>query len=212
MRPHGQQHTRLLCPRDSLGKNTGVDCHFFLHQGTLQHHISKASILQCSAFFMVQPSHPYMTSGKTIALTIRTFVGKVMLLTSVLSNIRQFISWATTVCWAGPSLLTPRSVKKPKASTVKRLSTVPWSPQIHKFKRPSLGLPGGPMVGNLPCNAEDTGQSLVWEDPTCSGATKPISHNHWSPCAKRACSTERKAATVRSPLHHNHTVSPARHN
>ena len=42
----------------------------------LQHHNLKASILQCSAFFMVQLSHPYMTTGKTISLTIRTFVGK----------------------------------------------------------------------------------------------------------------------------------------
>ena len=51
-------------------------------QGTLksllQHHSSKASILWCSAFFTVQLSHPYMTTGKTIALTRRTFVGKVM--------------------------------------------------------------------------------------------------------------------------------------
>ena len=51
-------------------------------QGTLksllQHHISKASILQCSAFFTVQLSHPYTTTGKTIALTRQTFVGKVM--------------------------------------------------------------------------------------------------------------------------------------
>ena len=51
-------------------------------QGTLksllQHHSSKASILQCSAFFTVQLSHPYMTTGKTIALTRWTFVGKVM--------------------------------------------------------------------------------------------------------------------------------------
>ena len=51
-------------------------------QGTLksllQHHSSKASILQCSAFFMVQLSHPYMTTGKTIALTKWTFAGKVM--------------------------------------------------------------------------------------------------------------------------------------
>ena len=56
-------------------------------QGTLksllQHHSSKASILQCSAFFTVQLSYPYMTTGKTIALTRRTFVGKVM---SLLSN------------------------------------------------------------------------------------------------------------------------------
>ena len=49
-----------------------------LSKSLLQHHTSKASILQCSAFFMVQPSHPYMTTGKTIALTTQTFVGKVM--------------------------------------------------------------------------------------------------------------------------------------
>ena len=44
----------------------------------LQHHSSKASNLQCSAFFIIQLSHLYMTTGKTIALTIQTFVGKVM--------------------------------------------------------------------------------------------------------------------------------------
>ena len=61
-------------------------------QGTLksllQHHSSKASIFQCSAFFMVQLSHPYMTTGKTIALTRRTFVSKVMsLLFNMLSRL-----------------------------------------------------------------------------------------------------------------------------
>ena len=60
-------------------------------QGTLknllQHHSSKASILSCSAFFIVPLSHPYMTTGKTIALTRWTFVGKVMsLLFSMLSH------------------------------------------------------------------------------------------------------------------------------
>ena len=60
-------------------------------QGTLksllQHHTSKASILQRSAFFTVQLSHPYMTTGKTIALTRQTFVGKVMsLLFNMLSK------------------------------------------------------------------------------------------------------------------------------
>ena len=76
-------------------------------QGTLksllQHHSSKASILQRSAFFTVQLSHPYMTTGKTIALTRRTFVGKVMsLLLNMLSRLvitflprskRLLISW-----------------------------------------------------------------------------------------------------------------------
>ena len=60
-------------------------------QGTLksllQNHSSKSSILQCSAFFIVQPSHPYMTTGKTITLTRWTFVGKVMsLLFNMLSR------------------------------------------------------------------------------------------------------------------------------
>ena len=61
-------------------------------QGTLksllQHHSSKASILRCSAFFTVQLSHPFMTTGKTIALTRWTFVGKVMsLLLNMLSRL-----------------------------------------------------------------------------------------------------------------------------
>ena len=65
-----------------------MDLFYFLEvQGTrkslLQHRSSKASILWCSAFFTVQLSHPYMTTGKTIALTRWTFVGKVM---SLLSN------------------------------------------------------------------------------------------------------------------------------
>ena len=54
----------------------------------LQHHSSKASILWCSAFFIVQFSHPYMTTGKTIALTLWTFAGKVMsLLFNMLSRL-----------------------------------------------------------------------------------------------------------------------------
>ena len=58
------------------------------HKSLLQHHSSKASILQPSAFFMVQLSHPYMTSGKSIVLTIWTFVAKVMsLLLNMLSSL-----------------------------------------------------------------------------------------------------------------------------
>ena len=66
-------------------------------QGTLksllQHHSSKASILQCSAFFMVQLSHVYMTTGKPIALTIRTFVGKVMSL--LFNKLSRFVSFSS---------------------------------------------------------------------------------------------------------------------
>ena len=59
-----------------------TDCFDLAAQGTLknllQHHSSKASNLRCSAFFMVQLLHPYMTTGKIIALTLQTFVGKMM--------------------------------------------------------------------------------------------------------------------------------------
>ena len=88
-------------------------------QGTLksllQHHSSKASILQCSAFFTIQLSHPYMTTGKTIALTRWTFVGKVMsLLFKMLSRLvitflprskRLLILWLqspSAVIWEPP--------------------------------------------------------------------------------------------------------------
>ena len=90
-------------------------------QGTLkslfQHHSSKASILRCSAIFTVQLSHPYMTTGKTIALTRWTFVGKVMsLLLNMLSRLvvtflprskHLLISWLQSpseVIWTSLSL------------------------------------------------------------------------------------------------------------
>ena len=99
-------------------------------QGTLksllQHHSSKLSILWCSAFFMVHLSHQYMTTGKTIALSRRIFVGKVMsLLLNMLSRLvitflprskRLLISWLQS-----PSavILEP---KKPKSDTVSTVS------------------------------------------------------------------------------------------
>ena len=98
-------------------------------QGTLksllQHHSSKASIFQCSAFIIVQLSHPYMTTGKTIALTRWTFVGKVMsLLFNMLSRLviaflpkskHLLISWLQS-----PSavILEPRKIKSATVSTV----------------------------------------------------------------------------------------------
>ena len=98
-------------------------------QGTLksllQHHISKASVLLCSAFFIVQLSHPYMTTGKTIALTRWTFVDKVMsLLFNMLSRLaitflprskRLLISWLQS-----PSavILEPPKIKSVVVSTV----------------------------------------------------------------------------------------------
>ena len=98
-------------------------------QGTLksllQHHSSKASILQCSAFITVQLSHPYMTTGETIDLTRRTFVGKVMsLLFNMLSRLvitllpkskHLLISWLQS-----PSavILEPQKIKSATVSTV----------------------------------------------------------------------------------------------
>ena len=83
----------------------------------LQHHSSKASILWRSAFFLIQISHPYMTNGKTIALTRRTFVDKVMsLLLNILSRLvitflprseHLFISWlhsSSALIWEPPKI------------------------------------------------------------------------------------------------------------
>ena len=98
-------------------------------QGTLksllQHHSSKASILWCSAFFTVQLSHPYMTTGKTITLTRWTFVGKVMsLLFSLLSRlVITFLprSKCLLISWLqSPSavILEPPKIKSDTVSTV----------------------------------------------------------------------------------------------
>ena len=98
-------------------------------QGTLkhllQHHSSKASILQHSAFFIVQLSHPYMTIGKTIALTRQTFVGKVMsLLLNMLSRlVITFLprSKCLLISWLqSPSavILEPQKIKSVTVSTV----------------------------------------------------------------------------------------------
>ena len=98
-------------------------------QGTLksllQHHSSKASILWCSAFFIVQLSHPYMTKGKTTALTRQTFAGKVMsLLLNMLSRLvitflprskRHLISWLQSPFAV---ILEPNKIKSDTVSTV----------------------------------------------------------------------------------------------
>src|SRR5574339_407233 len=91
----------------------------------LQHHSSKASILRCSAFFTVQLSHPYMTTGETIALTRRTFVGKLMsLLLNTLSRlVITFLprSKCLLISWLqSPSavILEPQKIKSDTASTV----------------------------------------------------------------------------------------------
>ena len=98
-------------------------------QGTLksllQHHSSKASVLRCSAFFVVQLSHPYLTTEKTIALTRQTFVGKAMfLLFNMLSRLviaflsrskRLLISWLQSL---SAVILEPPKIKSVTISIV----------------------------------------------------------------------------------------------
>ena len=102
-------------------------------KGLLQHHSSKASILQRSASFIVQLSHPYMTTGKTIALTRWTFVDKVMsLLFNMLSRLviiflrrskRLLISWLQSPCAV---ILEPKKMKSATVSTVSHLFAMKW--------------------------------------------------------------------------------------
>ena len=111
---------------------------FLAVQGTLksllQNHSSKASILRCSAFFIVQLSHPFMTTGKTIALTRRTFVGKVMsLLFNMLS--RLVITFLPrNKCLLTSWLQSPSAVileaKKIKSLTVSPFFALKWWDQM----------------------------------------------------------------------------------
>ena len=122
-------------------------------QGTLkslfQHHSSKASVLQCSAFFMVQLSHPYMTTGKTIALTIQTFISKVMSL--LFNTLSRFIivflprSKCLLISWLqslSTVILEPQKIKSVIVSTV--------SPSIcHEEMRRSYSPGTSVLKGNV---------------------------------------------------------------
>ena len=116
----------------------------FAVQGTLksllQHHSSKTSILWCSAFFLVQLSHPYITTGKTIALTRQTFVGKVMsLLFNMLSRLVitffprskcLLISWLqspSAVIWGPKKIKVFHFPLFPHLFAMKWWDQMPWS-------------------------------------------------------------------------------------
>ena len=120
----------------------------------LQYHSSKASILQCSAFFIVQLSHPYMTTGKTIALTRQTFVGKVMsLLFNILFRLiitflprgkRLLVSWLQSPCAVS---LEPKNWKC--FVWASQLSSKHWCMPINTslFSSPSYFLSWGRWLG-----------------------------------------------------------------
>ena len=107
------------------------------HKSLLQHHRSKTSILRGLAFFIVQLSHPYMITGKTIALTRLTFVSKVMsLLFNMLSrlviaflprNKHLLISWLQSPT---ALILEPKNVKSVPVSTVPHLFPMNWWDQM----------------------------------------------------------------------------------
>ena len=114
-------------PRADLLQNglVGSPCSPRTLKSLLQNHSSEASILQRSAFFTVQLSHPYMTTGKPVALTRQTFVGKVMsLLLNILSRLvitflprskRLLISWLQS---SSAVILEPKKIKSDTVSTV----------------------------------------------------------------------------------------------
>ena len=108
----------------------------------LQHHSSKASILRCSAFFTVQLSHPYMTTGKSIALTRRTFVGKVMsLLLNMLSRlVITFFprSKHLLISWLQSLSAVILELKKIKSDSVSTVSPSQWLPMLALRVNPNI--------------------------------------------------------------------------
>ena len=130
-------------------------------QGTLksllQHHRSKASILWCSAFFIDQLSHPYMTTGKTIALTTWTFVGKLSLLFSTLSRVKAMAPHSSILAWKTPWTEEPGRLQSMGSRRVGHdwvtsLSLFPFMHWRRKWQPTPVFLPGesqgqGSLVG-----------------------------------------------------------------
>ena len=172
----------------------------------LQHHSSKASILWCSTFFIVQLSHPYMTTGKTIALTRRTFVRKVMsLLFNMLSRLviaflprskRLLISRPLkTVRYSLDPENPTKSCKSRGSSSVFTLGIVVTLPRAVKGAwRLSLG-PGRPScllssscAGSHNCrpaalqtasHVPSDGSQAYRDPPSCLGPCDRASRNRW---------------------------------
>ena len=151
-------------------------------QGTLksllQHHVSEALILQNSAFFIVQLSHPYMTTGKTIALTRQTFVGKVMsLLFNMLSRlVIPFLPWTKCllISWLQPPSAVIWESKKIKSLTV---STVSLS-ICHELCWGLIGSPGESSTQQFPDGKPGQRVQLLWARTVLSGSPfcSPVKH------------------------------------
>ena len=124
---------------------------FLQSKSLLQHHSLKASILQCSTFHMVHLSHPYMTTGRTIALTRRTFVGKVMsLLFNMLSRlVITFVpkSKHLIILWlqsGSAVILEPKKIKSatvftfPPSICQEVMGQMPWSSVFELSFKPAF--------------------------------------------------------------------------
>ena len=146
-------------------------------QGTLksllQHHSSKASILWCSAFFMVQLSHPYMTTGKTIALTRWTFISKVMsLLFNMLSRFDdefltyhqyQMREWRDVSVWGfpGPEWLGGH-LSMPRAGFLACAPCQSWKRDLHMFLWALDRIPGPELPGHCRVFTSQSSYSIIY--------------------------------------------------
>ena len=156
----------------------------------LQHHSSKALIFQCSAFFTIQLSHSYTTTGKTIALTRQTFVGKVMsLLFNMLSRlVITFLprSKCLLISWLQSPIaviLEPPKIKSDTVSTVSpsisHLNLIVSKSGFETIPHVDLGFLAAPTVKSSPATWETWVQSLGWENPLEEGTATPSSVRSW---------------------------------
>ena len=145
-------------------------------QGTLksllQHHSSKASVLWCSAFFMVQLSYPYMTTGKTIALTRWTFVGKVI---SLLFNMLSRLVMGFPVAQLVKNLL---AVQKTRVHPW--VGKIPWR---RKWQPTPVSLPGKSHGQRSLVDCSPWGRKE-------SGTTEGLTHTHIVCLAVYLCSSQ----------------------
>ena len=133
-------------------------------QGTLksllQHHSSKASILRCSAFFIVQLSHPYMSTGKTIALTKQTFVGKVIsLLFNMLSRLDSSVH-KESACNVGDPGSVPGSGRSPGKGIVYQLQ-YSWASLVAQLVKNPPAM-WETWVGKIPWRRERLPTLVFW--------------------------------------------------